>query len=549
MKKAKKAGKPSKAKAPARKSEKQVNPFLDLLKNMDEDVVASLRQTMQKEMGLGSGFFDLDDPVDLFAEFLEGCARGDVDDDEKNELLADLVDVLSNTKVDSNGGDRAARRKIKAIYEMLDDSIEKRRLQSIDLMMIGKVFADAGLAVPDSLRRGLSAMLNDAQPDTGDAAGADFVSSLLELADQTGQNAFEVHEFVNSFLVSFPTEARVALLRELINEKKAAIDLAVIGFVLHPDAVVSQFVADAFAAAETPVESALVRRLVLMRPWLPQTRQAHLDAAIEAVSAKASPPVDAASPKPVECYASVCDGSGARSLIVTQRVGRRFQLACVMMKPTGVADAMVIPNLSKSQMDDIVNEMKSSAPTMETDLSGVARMLGLGIADNLASGNLPPFKLVEVVESLGLGPIHPDHASPIEIITSLLADSPPEQTDHDAARRAHADVTDSDYVCHWFEAGEELEHLLFPIKGSEARVAELMKVFLPGRRHFWARQCALSSLAMRGDKKAAHAPWREFALVGRDIASDLPLDQIPLMKQIAETSVLAFEQGLYEQGL
>jgi hypothetical protein len=31
------------------------------------------------------------------------------------------------------------------------------------------------------------------------------------------------------------------------------------------------------------------------------------------------------------------------------------------------------------------------------------------------------------------------------------------------------------------------------------------------------------------------------ALVGRDIASDSPLDQIPLMKQVAEISVRAFE--------
>jgi hypothetical protein len=34
------------------------------------------------------------------------------------------------------------------------------------------------------------------------------------------------------------------------------------------------------------------------------------------------------------------------------------------------------------------------------------------------------------------------------------------------------------------------------------------------------------------------------ALVGRDIASDLPLDQIPLMKQVAEISVRAFERRL-----
>ena len=183
-------------------------------------------------------------------------------------------------------------------------------------------------------------------------------------------------------------------------------------------------------------------------------------------------------------------------------------------------------------------------PVIETDLAGITRMLGLAIADNFASGTLPPFKLVEVVESLGLGPIHPDRASPMEIIAGLLADLPPEQTNPTAAARAHLEILDSEFKYQWFEVGEALEDLLYPIKGSKQRVAKLLKVYLPERRLFWARQCAISALAMRCDEKTRHSPWKQLALVGRDIASDLPLDQIPLMKQVAEISVQAFENRL-----
>jgi hypothetical protein len=285
----------------------------------------------------------------------------------------------------------------------------------------------------------------------------------------------------------------------------------------------------------------MIERLVRMRPWLPPTRQAHLDATIRAMRLNALPPVKTELPKVIKCYVSVCDGSGTRGLFVTQRTGAHYQLASVMMKCSGVADVMVIPELSKSEMDDMVRQMKSSMPVTETDLAGIARMLGLAIADNFASGNLPPFKLVEVVESLGLGPVHPDQASPMEIITCLLADLPPEQTNPTAVARAHADLLDSEFKYQWFEAGEELEDLLYPVKGSKQRVAKLMKTYLPDRRLFWARQCAISALAMRGYEKTRHSPWKLLALVGRDIASDLPLDQIPLMKQVAEISVRAFE--------
>jgi hypothetical protein len=110
--------------------------------------------------------------------------------------------------------------------------------------------------------------------------------------------------------------------------------------------------------------------------------------------------------------------------------------------------------------------------------------------------------------------------------------------------KAHADILDSVFAYQWFEAGEALEDLLYPVKDSKQRVAKLMKAYLPERRAFWARQCAISALAMRGDEKTRHSPWKQLALVGRDIASDLPLDQIPLMKQIAELSVRAFESRL-----
>ena len=546
MKKPNKAAKSSKAKAPTQKVRGQVNPILDMLKNMDEDVVDMLRQSIEKEMDFGPELFGPEDPVDLFAEYLERCTPGSVDEDEKNELLADLVEVLSELKVDSNGGDRGAREQIQAIYDLLDNAIEGHSMHPIDMLMTGKIFTDAGWAVPDSLRRAMAEALQAAPPDTQAVGENSIISALLEVADQAGQNPFDVHEHVNSLLAGFPLEASVMLLLELIASTKPVIDQAVAGFVLHPDAVLAQSAAEALAASakRTPVESSLIERLVRMRPWLPQTRQAHLDATIRAVRLNALPPVKLELPKVIKCYVSVCDGSGTRSLFVTQRVGAHYQLASVMMKLAGVADAMVLRELSKSEMDDIVRQMKSSMPVMETDLAGITRMLGLAIADNFGSGNLPPFKLVEVAESLGLGPVHPDHASPMEIITGLLADLPPEQTNPTAVATAHADILDSEFKYQWFEAGEALEDLLYPVKGSEQRVAKLMKAYLPERRLFWARQCAISALAMRGDEKTRHSPWKQLALVGRDIASDLPLDQIPLMKQVAEISVRVFERRL-----
>jgi hypothetical protein len=546
MKNAKRAKRPSKAQTVSRKGKRQVNPVLDVLKNMDEEQVAMLQRIVEKDLSFGSDLFELDDPVDLFAEYLESCASGNTGDDAKAELLADLVVELSELQVASNGGNPEAREQIQAVYDLFDNAIEGHSMQPVDLLLTGRLFSDAGWAVPDSLRQAVAETLEAAPFDAQSVAGGDIVSALLEVADQTRQNPFDVFEYVNSLFASFPPDAGVVLLFELIAGNKPVINQAVAGFVLHTDAVLARSATDALAksAKQMPVESSLIERLVRIRPWLPQARQEHLDTAIRAMRLNTLPPVKSVSPKIIKCYASICDGSGTRSLLATQRVGAHYQLATVMIKCAGVVDAIVLPALSKSEMDGIVRQFKSSMPVMEIDLSGTHRMLGLAIADNSVSGTPPPFKLVEVVESLGLGPVHPDYFSPIEIITGLLADLSPEQTDLNAVAKAHADMLDSEFKYRWFEAGEALEDLLYPVKGSKRRVAKLLKDYLPERRSFWARQCALSALAMRGVRKTHHALWVQLALVGRDIASDMPLDQIPLMNQIAEISVQAFESRL-----
>jgi hypothetical protein len=129
---------------------------------MDEHLVGMLQQTVQKETGFDSEMFGSEDSVDLFAKYLESCALGNVDEDEKSELLTDLIVELSDLRIDSNGGDPEGREKIQAIYDLLDNAIEGHSLPSINMMMIGKIFTDAGLAVPESLRQAMAEALQAA---------------------------------------------------------------------------------------------------------------------------------------------------------------------------------------------------------------------------------------------------------------------------------------------------------------------------------------------------------------------------------------------------
>ena len=228
-------------------------------------------------------------------------------------------------------------------------------------MTTAKVFSDVGLTVPESLKRAVDEALQARPADVQNATGDEIISPLLEAAEQVGQNPFDIYDNLKSLVASLPSEVGANLLSGVIIGRKTVIDQAAAGFILHPNSDVARAVSKALAAcaARNPCLSLQIERLVRMRPWVPTSRQGDLDATIRAMRLNALPPVKSSLPKVIKCYVSVCDGSGTRSLFVTQRAGGKYQIVTVMMKVGGVADAMVLLELSKSEMDDIAQRIKT----------------------------------------------------------------------------------------------------------------------------------------------------------------------------------------------
>jgi hypothetical protein len=546
MKKPGKRPVPAKHRKPAAGSS-EVNQLLDMLQQMEPDLLRTLEHVIRDGGGFYPGMFDAPDAVELFADYLDFCearVSGMDPDIQQFEHYPDLVTVLSDIRICANGGDHLARDDISEINDLLDEAIEDSALHLIDLVFTGKILSDAGWDVPQKLREATSECIRDARSTAavGEASHVN-IDELLPLQREIRNNPFELHEFLNSIFAAFVSDAIQMFCIELATSGKPEVVRAIMGFILHPESGVAAAVADSLAssARARPAESVMIERLVRMRPWLPQERQSHVDAAIKAMRQNAGPPVKLAPPKLIKCMASVCDGSGTRSLYVSQRKGGAYQLATVMIKPAGIMDAVVFSGMNKTDMDLMLRQLKSSVLCIETDLAGIARMLALALGENATSGKLPPFKLVEVVESLGLGPILPSGDAPADIIAGLLEGSPPEETDTAAISRAHREIAASDFAEQWFEAGEAVEDLLYPVKGHQKRVTKLMKTYMEERRQFWARQCAISALALRGAGQANLSLSRKLAIVGRDIASGTALDKIPLMQHVAQQTVRSFE--------
>jgi hypothetical protein len=145
---------------------------------------------------------------------------------------------------------------------------------------------------------------------------------------------------------------------------------------------------------------------------------------------------------------------------------------------------------------------------------------------------------VQFVERLGLGPVTPRSDTPAEIAAECLGDLP---SDDAALASAYREIAGSELTAPWFEAGEAVEDLLAATKTRPQRIKKLLSSYLPQRKAFWARQCAISALALSGPAGSEPAPYgHALALIARDLASEKPVDEIPLMREIAGVTAAAF---------
>lgn len=522
-------------------------PFAHLFDGVDEDQLAMLQQLLQSALTQNTHSFPSGDVVDLFKGYLSACNRSDGAEYKSIEGLPELLGELSDLQISSNGGDPVARSQMNEILSLLEDAVTSQSLHLVDMVVTGKMLFEARWAVPEFLRVAIEREL--AKVDVSGSLGNEVDGFLYDFARSmhlSMDDVFFSFEQLSSLVAVLPRKRAAELVYSLATDTNPAIRHASIGFILNPDSAISESALGGLVdfSKSDPVSSLVIERLVRIRTWMSGPLVAKLDQAIRSMRLKALPPVKAEGAKIQKVCVSICDGTGTRSVFVTQKNGRRYQFVSAMLKLTGIAECLVIRDLSKAELAGIIRQFESGIILVEARLDLFQRMLSLSIADGLRTGNVPPYTFVDLQEALGLAPVQPDNASPMEIISELLSDQPDGEIGPEAVRLAHHEIMDFDFDDQWHEAGEALEKILLGVKGANRRVKKLLTDHLPARREFWTRQFAISALALHGDKKSVDSPWRTMALIGRDLGSGYPLETMPIMREVASLSVRAFEQRL-----
>jgi hypothetical protein len=424
------------------------------------------------------------------------------------------------------------------------EAVQQGRISPAILMLILHQFASAKLDVGDALREQLSRLMqqdDEAHAAVGRGEGRDY---FAQIAADMENDPFAIHAYLDESMEALPQEMRAGLVMATLGDETPAVREAALGFLLSkPEDARGKLVELlTLAAAHGLVSATMLRRMIAIRNWLPEVDRAALDVAIKTARAKgvACAPADKADV--VSVLASGIDGSGAITVLVIVRDGRKHALASLLAKRGfGLRDAWVRRGLSKAELNEILAHVGGEVGLAPSNLDYLAAILCQGLATNLETGNPPPFGALDLVETCGLAEIHPA-AMPVEsLVVELLTGIDPSCLSASTVASTLRDSSDLQeahpMLASWFE-----DNVSKLIGGKRAPRAKQIALLLAGplqvRRRRWAELCASMALSL---KHQGHADWQSFAVLARELLGTRPLDEIGLMTVVAATTLDVLE--------
>jgi hypothetical protein len=459
-----------------------------------------------------------------------------------------LEGALGTLRVQASGGDVAADHAIAGVHKDIADALQKGSVAPEVLMLVARAFAGAELDPGRPLQEAMMSAMEAQAPSMPAALSPkDFSDHFAELAATLDNDPFAIYAELATTAAAFPAEHQAAMAGAIATSQIEAVREAALGFAFSPNPAVSLAALVAVSQQRGGlVSSKVVDRLVRMRPWFSEARRTDIDTAIRALRPKAAPPIPVKRWEIRGVLASLCDGAGAQSLFALAKQGRRFALAGLLVKSeVGVQDAWLHDGMTKAEADNLIAQIVAGAEAVEISIGLLEQRLADALAINVAHDVPPPFGLLQVAETLALGPLHPESLSPA-LVETLIGDLPPARKDVKAVQAAHwASVRweqEFETVTSWFEAGEAVEGLLRPLRTRKRRIEAVSAQLLPARRSFWGERCAWMAATLKESAEDGDSTWSDFALVARDLLGKRPLDSIPLATRIALATVEAFEQ-------
>ena len=391
--------------------------------------------------------------------------------------------------------------------------------------------ADAGLTLPRS-----------EQPE-------ELVGAMRELMDQMAAavaSPFEVAGGLGEATRVMPSEVRGFMAHEFALSHHAVLRDTVPLMLLAEDQEVRRTAAAALeqTASMTTMSPEALRRMIAIRNWVPEADRPPIDQAIRKARTSGVECAQWPPARDLNVTASMIDGSGAQSVLLTTRSGRQGVLAGALLKlGVGVADSWCDTDSSRRDINETLAALRDSGGSADVDRTYLDDAIQNVIAAGAAHGRPPGHDLLQIAELAG-GAAWQDRRLDIAAEAQRLFDALPAEQRSPAAigaslARSGAWIHEH-FARSWFLDDADVRAIAR--SGSRRDMAgtvrRLLVEAMPKRRAEWAERFLLLALRARAAVDRANKAYtNDFIVLAKSLSGDLDLAAIPLMNAIARHTI------------
>ena len=436
---------------------------------------------------------------------------------------------------------------VQAIERRLLSLGEASKLEPALLLIILTQYSAAKLAPGEALRSLMGGLVDQAaMGSSAEPSTEEFGSHFANLVKQTGGDAFAIHGDLAETSHALPEQHRAAMAVSALQAEQPAVREAGIGWVLDESAAVRNIVAHSITqmASSGTISAVMLRRLIVMRNWLPEANREAIDTAIKTCRKMSVACASMPTLQIRDVTASGIDGAGCQSFFVVVKEGRKHAIASLLVKHgVGVRDAWVQRGMSLAEAEGFMGNIAYEIDLYESSADHLSMALSHFLASSLAGNRMPPFDLIDFVETVGLTAINPKPISVETLLGSLLDAIPTAKKKPTSVNKAIKGsarwVANYGFVDHWFEDDDDVSQLLTAKRLSKkARVDLILDSLLPCRRQRWIEMLTWSALSLHQEDD--NDDWSDFALVANELVGERPLRDFPIMHWIALSTVEAW---------
>lgn len=527
--------------------------------------LTSVAEQLQSGTALSMEFYEIwvERPTRVLTlvDLIDGFVDRELDAKE-NEYSACIVAMdicVANLQSAYENGQKSAERLLHELMQKLSDKILEKKHDVSFWMPIINSFYDAQVELSPALKNAYLILASESDKD-GDEV-EDNLDNIRDLIQELSHNNdFEIaaHIFAQSHVM--PPEFFAELLCDLLSLDEGQ-DIALLSL-LHPCAEIRAIVVEVLdqMLPSFTLSSLALSWIQSMRDWYPQAMQPMFKRWIKEQRRKGVTYYREAAADKLRVVACEIDGTGTQGMVLRFNSQKIPMVAGILFKKNfGIKDIWVsafdTARTADAQFNSVFND---GLYARHVKLDYVQIMMNHFLYETLSQGQVPDLQLLHLESLLGLH-FKPEQLAAPSVIQQMCVQIHPFTPDiiDQALKKSAGWHRQHPFSRSWFEESPEIDRVVNQYcsfeKGTKIcdltqAVDEIFREVFAKERDKWRFHFLWNAMFLHSNARARERSWKDCLLIAYYIDQGNPLKDIPIMRTIAQQSVINSMETMLGRG-